>query len=65
MTVPHERAANAVKMGADGGMGRFVPLGPFLEGSRGEERGMKEATTRETTYSTICCGIEGVEHSRN
>lgn len=53
ITVAHESAANAVKSGADGGMGLFVPFGPFFEGSIGVARGRKEAITRETTYKTI------------
>lgn len=53
MTIPHDKAAKVVKTGEDGGRGLFVPLGPRAEGASGFARGINEATTRETTYSTI------------
>lgn len=49
MTEPQDNAANAVKMGEEGGSGLFVPLGPRAEGESGLARGMNEATTREMT----------------
>lgn len=50
MTAPHARAANAEKCFADGGMGRAAAADP---GCGENARGMRVATTLETTYSTI------------
>jgi hypothetical protein len=51
MTIPHVRAAKAENARDSGGMGRTTEVEVFA--GEGKARGIRDATTREQTYSTI------------